>query len=156
MAARALLHRSLAAAALALAGLMATAQQAPAPGVGDKCVAPTDWMRRYHMTALRHQRDETVHEGARDTRFSLEGCISCHAVKDTAGVSVTADDPQHFCRTCHDYAAVKPDCFQCHASRPGEGLLQGGTAQLGTGGLLPISGAISVAALETYLREARP
>jgi len=71
-------------------------------------------------------------------------------------VPVTVDDPQHFCRTCHDYAAVRPDCFQCHASRPGEGLLQGGTAQLGTGGLLPFSGTISVAALETYLREARP
>jgi hypothetical protein len=156
MAAHALLHRSLAAAALALAGLMATAQQAPAPGVGDKCVAPTDWMRRYHMTALRHQRDETVHEGARDSRFSLECCIGCHAVKDTAGVPVTIEDPQHFCRTCHDFAAVKPDCFQCHASRPSEGPLQGDTAQLGTGGVLPFSSTTSVAELEIYLREARP
>jgi hypothetical protein len=31
---------------------------------------------------------------------------------------VTVSSPQHFCRSCHDYAAVKVDCFECHASRP--------------------------------------
>jgi len=90
----------------------------PARGQGDKCVADTDWMRRNHMKALLHQRDETVHEGIRTKRFSLKGCIDCHAVKGEDGKPVTAANPKHFCRTCHDYAAVRVDCFECHASRP--------------------------------------
>jgi len=90
----------------------------PARGKGEKCVADTDWMRRNHMMALLHQRDETVHEGIRTKRFSLKGCIDCHAVKGDDGKPVTAANPKHFCRTCHDYAAVRVDCFECHASRP--------------------------------------
>ncbi len=92
----------------------------PAKGKGEKCVAPTDWMRRYHMMTLTHQRDETVHEGIRTPRFSLNGCIECHQVKGADGKAVSVADPKHFCRTCHDYAAVRIDCFDCHASRPGE------------------------------------
>jgi predicted CXXCH cytochrome family protein len=90
----------------------------PARGRGDKCVADTAWMRRNHMTALMHHRDQTVHEGIRTKRFDLTGCIDCHAVKGTDGKPVTVASPKHFCRTCHDYAAVSIDCFECHASRP--------------------------------------
>ena len=90
----------------------------PARGRGDKCVADTDWMRRNHMTALMHHRDKTVHEGIRTKRFSLKGCIDCHAVKGADGKPVTIASPKHFCRTCHDYAAVRIDCFDCHKSRP--------------------------------------
>jgi predicted CXXCH cytochrome family protein len=90
----------------------------PAHGKGAHCVAPTDWMRRYHMTALMHHRDETVHEGIRTKRFDLTGCIDCHAVKGADGKPVTFASSKHFCRTCHDYAAVQIDCFECHASRP--------------------------------------
>jgi predicted CXXCH cytochrome family protein len=90
----------------------------PARGQGEKCVADTDWMRRNHMTVLMHQRDATVHDGIRTRRFSLNGCIECHAVKGADGKPVTAANPAHFCRTCHDYAAVRMDCFECHASRP--------------------------------------
>ncbi|MBU2582024.1 MAG: Hdr-like menaquinol oxidoreductase cytochrome c subunit [Alphaproteobacteria bacterium] len=93
----------------------------PARGQGDKCVAPTDWMRRNHMSVLTHQRDKTVHDGVRAGPFDLKGCISCHAVTGEDGKAVTVADPKHFCRTCHDYAAVKVDCFECHASRPVEG-----------------------------------
>ncbi len=87
-------------------------------GKGDKCVAPTDWMRRFHMTALNHKRDDTVHDGIRTPQFSLKACIDCHAVSGADGKAVTVKDERHFCRSCHDYAAVKVDCFECHASRP--------------------------------------
>jgi hypothetical protein len=90
----------------------------PARGQGNQCVADTDWMRRNHMTVLMHQRDATVHDGIRTKRFSLKGCVECHAVKGVDGMPVTAESPRHFCRTCHDYAAVRMDCFECHASRP--------------------------------------
>ena len=90
----------------------------PARGQGEACVAETGWMRRNHMTALSHQRDSTVHAGIRTKRFSLKGCIECHAVSGADGAPVTVASPEHFCRTCHDYVAVRVDCFECHASRP--------------------------------------
>jgi len=85
---------------------------------GENCVADTDYMRRNHMDLLKHQRDETMLEGVRGEPFSLKECLDCHVVKGPDAVPVTASDPQHFCRSCHDYAAVSVDCFQCHASRP--------------------------------------
>lgn len=94
---------------------------APPRGKGDKCVADTDFMRRNHMAVLNHQRDDTVHDGIRTKRFSLKGCIDCHAVKGADGKPVTVKSPKHFCRGCHDYAAVRIDCFECHASRPEPG-----------------------------------
>ena len=87
-------------------------------GQGESCVEDTDFMRRNHMTLLMHQRDDTVLQGIRSKQYSLKECISCHAVQGSDAIPVTASDPQHFCRSCHDYAAVKIDCFQCHASRP--------------------------------------
>ena len=109
------------AAALALSSVAAAEPPwlpKPARGRGDKCVADTAWMRRNHMTALSHQRDNTVHDGIRTSRFSLKGCIDCHAVKGADGQPVAVASEKHFCRTCHDYAAVRIDCFECHASRP--------------------------------------
>jgi len=89
-----------------------------AEGQGDKCVEDTDFMRRYHMTVLLHQRDDTMLKGIRTRQHSLKECISCHAVPGPDSIPVTVASPEHFCRSCHDYAAVKIDCFECHASRP--------------------------------------
>jgi hypothetical protein len=91
----------------------------PPKGRGEHCVADTDYMRRYHMTMMKHQRDDTVHEGVRGGKFSIGECIGCHAVKGGDGQPVSYESPKHFCRSCHDYAAVSIDCFECHASRPG-------------------------------------
>ena len=87
-------------------------------GQGENCVEDTDFMRRNHMSLLDHQRDETMHEGIRGKPYSLKECISCHVVTGPDAMPVTVSNPQHFCRSCHDYAAVSMDCFQCHASRP--------------------------------------
>jgi hypothetical protein len=84
------------------------------PGAGDKCVEDTDFMRRNHMTLLKHQRDETVHNGIRTKQYSLNGCIECHASRKTGRV-IGSD--QNFCQGCHSYAAVRLDCFECHASK---------------------------------------
>ena len=100
----------------------AAAGRVPVPVIpmadADSCVEDTDFMRRNHMDLLDHQRDETVHEGIRSKQHSLSECISCHVVMGPDAVPVTVSSPEHFCRSCHDYAAVKVDCFQCHASRP--------------------------------------
>ncbi len=87
-------------------------------GKGDSCVAETAFMRRNHMNLLRHQRDETLREGIRGARFSLKECVACHTVPGSDGAPVAADDPRFFCTACHLYAAVRIDCFECHASRP--------------------------------------
>ena len=113
----------IAAVALAsLVGLAVTAGDVPYPdiprGQGEVCVEDTDFMRRNHMSILLHQRDDTVHKGLRSKQHSLKECISCHAVPGADAIPVTAASPQHFCRSCHDYTAVKIDCFECHASRP--------------------------------------
>lgn len=119
----------------------------PAKGRGEKCVAPTDWMRRFHMTSLKHQRDDTVHDGIRTEKFSLKGCIDCHQVKGADDKPVTVADPKHFCRTCHDYAAVRMDCFECHASRPGDQPTK-------TGEAAGPASAQDVAAMHRYLKGA--
>ncbi len=92
---------------------------------GESCVEDPDFMRRNHMDLLKHQRDETMLEGVRGAPYSLRDCLDCHVVKGPDAVPVTVSSPQHFCRSCHDYAAVSIDCFQCHASRP-ENVAPGG------------------------------
>ncbi len=91
----------------------------PPKGKGEHCVAPTEFMRRNHMSMMKHQRDETVHEGVRGKPFSLAGCMDCHAVKGADGQPVAYADSRHFCRSCHDFAAVSIDCFECHSSKRG-------------------------------------
>ncbi len=82
---------------------------------GEHCVEPNDFMRRNHMKVLLHQRDETVLEGIRSKKYSLKGCIDCHASEATGSVATAKDD---FCVSCHSYAAVKIDCFECHSTKP--------------------------------------
>ena len=76
---------------------------------GTQCVEPADTMRRNHMAYLKHQRDDTVRGGVRGARYSLKACIDCHAGASTRSVNAT---PDGFCVSCHQYAAVKLDCFE--------------------------------------------
>ncbi|MBM3357982.1 MAG: Hdr-like menaquinol oxidoreductase cytochrome c subunit [Betaproteobacteria bacterium] len=86
---------------------------------GEACVAATEEMRRDHMKMLLHQRDRTMRQGLRETRFSLKNCVECHASRETG--SVLGKDG--FCSSCHAYASVRMDCFECHTP-----LRQGRTA----------------------------
>jgi len=90
------------------------------PANAQQCVKPTDVMRRDHMKLLLHQRDETVLDGIRTKKYSLTGCINCHAQADKNGEILRVDDPGYFCTECHTYAAVKIDCFECHSDRAAE------------------------------------
>ena len=83
-------------------------------GKGGQCVEDAQWMRKNHMNVLKHQRDETVHKGVRDTKHSLKGCIECHASKQDHSLTARADS---FCVGCHRYEAVKIDCFECHSDK---------------------------------------
>lgn len=104
-----------------------TAQESRVPGPeitrgkGGQCVADTDYMRRFHMDVLTHQRDQTVQQGIRTKRFSLRECVACHATTGDDGKAVSINAPGEFCAGCHEYTATTIDCFQCHASKPEEG-----------------------------------
>ena len=104
---------------LAAENVTAPSGRVPKPtleqGKGDKCVEDTEFMRKNHMKLLLHQRDETVHKGIRTKKYSLQNCIECHASQKTN--SVIGSD-QNFCQSCHSYASVKLDCFECHATKP--------------------------------------
>ena len=80
------------------------------------CVEPTDEMRTNHMEYILDQRDATMHEGIRTKQYSLVECINCH-VSD-APDAPRYDSEKHFCNSCHTFASVSIDCFQCHADRP--------------------------------------
>lgn len=99
-------------------------------GKGEQCVEPTQEMRINHMEKLKHQRDLTVIEGVRTKKHSLNECIACHVVPDSKGEFPKIGTDQHFCSTCHNYASVKVDCFQCHATKPEEsGSMHGMTGE---------------------------
>lgn len=105
-------------AALALAASALAADRAPKPEIvierPGQCVADTQTMRRAHPDLLKHQGDKTVREGVRTRQYSLSACVECHASSKTGSVL----GERGFCESCHAYAGVKLDCFECHASKP--------------------------------------
>ncbi|MBS1189512.1 MAG: dsrJ [Rhodocyclaceae bacterium] len=111
----------LAAGLAGLAGFASADSRVPKPTIqadpaNGTCVAPAAEMRRNHMDMLKHQRDKTLREGERGAKVSLNGCISCHAGKQSGSV---VGSRQEFCESCHAYAAVKLDCFECHQPKAG-------------------------------------
>lgn len=69
---------------------------------GEKCLEPTEWMRRNHMDYLKDKRELTVRQGVRYGNESFLACQECHVSRDK------------FCDKCHGYVGVAPDCFECH------------------------------------------
>ncbi len=107
---------------LALATLLApvlasAADRVPKPVITierpGRCVEETALMRRDHADLLKTQRDLTVREGVRTAKHSLKECVSCHASKKTGSVL----GQNGFCQSCHEYAGVTIDCFDCHAAK---------------------------------------
>lgn len=112
------------------AGVMAVQAQADLgphipKAVGEPHPEGNEFWRINHMDLLRHDRDQTVYFGDREIQASLKECVACHAVNDEQGEPVSYEEPEHICRTCHDFAAVKIDCFSCHQSKPDADILSG-------------------------------
>ena len=82
------------------------------------CVNDVTYMRKNHMDDLKHQRDKTMRQGIRTKKYSLAECVECHASEDASGNVARFGDDKHFCSSCHNYAAVSIDCFQCHNDKP--------------------------------------
>lgn len=77
-----------------------------------------DYMRKNHMDALKHKRDETMYKGIRTEKNSINACINCHVPENYNGKVLRHTDQEHFCTTCHTYVAAKLDCFECHVDHP--------------------------------------
>ncbi len=79
------------------------------------CVMPTDFMKAEHMQLLDVWRHNVVRNGER-AFVNAEGklfdmslsntCLDCHSNKEK------------FCDRCHDYASVRPYCWDCHIDNP--------------------------------------
>lgn len=84
----------------------------------ENCVEPTEYMRRNHFELIRHQQDRAVYGGIRGTKHSIDGCVACHVGYDVNGQPVEINAEGQFCNSCHEYAAVEMNCFDCHATVP--------------------------------------
>lgn len=79
-----------------------------------KCVESKEYMKAEHMQILDTWRDTVVRGGERiyvakdGTKMNMSlssgenSCLGCH------------EDKAEFCDKCHDYASVKPYCWDCH------------------------------------------
>ena len=79
------------------------------------CIMPTDYMTAEHMQLLDVWRHNVVRNGER-AFVNAEGklfnmslsntCLDCHSNKE------------QFCDRCHNYASVRPYCWDCHIDNP--------------------------------------
>lgn len=77
----------------------------------EQCVLPLKEERDRHKDLLNDWKKSVVRQGdsiyvasdGQEYNMSLSGtCLDCHSNK------------AEFCDQCHSYAAVKPDCWNCH------------------------------------------
>jgi hypothetical protein len=83
----------------------------------NQCIESKEYMRDNHMHLLDQWRQMKVRDGqtvytASDGKtydISLTGtCLKCHSNKE------------EFCDTCHQYAGVQPNCWDCHVVPEGD------------------------------------
>jgi hypothetical protein len=78
-----------------------------------KCVEPTAYMRAFHMDMLNNWRDEAVRSGDR-LHVGIDGKEYDKSLSGTCIMSCHSNRAE-FCDRCHEYVAVKPHCWGCHA-----------------------------------------
>lgn len=80
-----------------------------------QCVRSTDYMKAEHMQLLDSWRHSVVRNGQREyinpdgkmyTMSLSNTCLDCHSNK------------AEFCDRCHNYASVRPYCWDCHIENP--------------------------------------
>ncbi len=80
-----------------------------------RCVEEKGYMTARHMELLDVWRDAVVRDGEKTYTSRAYGtthemsltrtCMECHTKRET------------FCTRCHDYAHVRPYCWDCHLER---------------------------------------
>ena len=83
----------------------------------EECVRSKEYMKTEHMQLLDVWRDRSVRDATRmytnrkgkTYNMSLSNtCMDCH------------DNKAEFCDRCHNYASVRPYCWDCHIENPKE------------------------------------
>ena len=100
----------------ALASPPPSAPELARPVGATECVAPTDYMRASHMKLLVEWRDRVVRDGVRSYTDGKGRVVTMSLSKTCIGACHT--DKTKFCDRCHDYAGVKPTCWDCHVVPP--------------------------------------
>jgi hypothetical protein len=95
--------------------LMKATEQFDSDETRDQHIA---FMRKNHMDALIHKRDQTMYEGIRTKKNSIKACINCHVPAEYEGKPLRHTNSKHFCSTCHGFVAAQLDCFECHTDQP--------------------------------------
>ena len=111
-----------------------------------------EYWRVNHMNLLRKDRDATMRLGDRTIDASIKSCVVCHAVFGPDAEPLPYEEPQNFCQVCHQYVAIKIDCFTCHKSIPDEEI-RARLLSMQTGTLDKAKAAEDEAALLEYLAE---
>ena len=87
------------------------------PQNSSECVEDKEYMIANHMDLLNQWRDEVVRQGddspieigGKPYEKSLtKGCMHCHTSR------------KNFCTRCHNYANVRPTCWDCHLEPKGD------------------------------------
>ena len=95
--------------------LVLTERALAAKASGEGCVLPTELMPSEHMQLLDLWRHSVVRnaeriyvaQSGREYNMSLSNtCLDCHSNKT------------EFCDRCHNYASVRPYCWDCHIDNP--------------------------------------
>ena len=77
-----------------------------------QCVAPVEYMRTSHMNLLIDWRETVVRAGRRD--FTAAGGTHYAMSLTPTCLDQCHGDRKEFCDRCHDYAGVRPYCWDCH------------------------------------------
>ena len=82
-----------------------------------QCVRDTAYMKASHMELLNDWRDRVVREGERF--IEIDGLPNPDAADGKWEMSLTntclkCHDRELSCKRCHDYASVRPYCWDCH------------------------------------------
>lgn len=89
----------------------------PKAQAAKECIRSTAFMKSEHMQLLDEWRLSVVRDGKRmyvnekgqEFEMSLTNtCLDCHSNKT------------EFCDRCHNYASVRPYCWDCHNDNPEE------------------------------------
>ena len=83
---------------------------------GERCVEPTEVMRKWHNEIVRPADGSSAPRTL--PHHDIAGCVSCHAERDKNGAYVPVNAEGQFCESCHRFSAVSINCFSCHAATP--------------------------------------
>jgi hypothetical protein len=82
-----------------------------------QCVAPTPYMRAFHMDMLNDWRNAAVRT-TDTTYFGLDGKPYQKNLEETCLGNCHSNKAQ-FCDRCHEYVGAEPYCWDCHSAPSG-------------------------------------